>query len=95
MRHFQAEDQQRDPRGVERGLLRLADELRHHHAVLRDGEIEVEPVVGLDPRHHQRVTGIERVDREERHDEVVTPHERARELALDDAGEDGGHRQIE
>ena len=52
--------------------------------------VEVDPVVdGLD-RHDEGVTGREEGDRQEGHHVVVSPHEPARDLALDDPGEDGG-----
>ena len=53
---------------------------------------EVDPVVDLGARHHERVTGPQRRDREERDAHVVAPDERAGQLAVDDAGEDRGHR---
>ena len=78
-----------------RCLLRAPDELRHDHEVLRDGEVEVEPVVGLDAGHDEGVSGVERVDRHEPDAQVVAPYERARDLALDDPGEERRHGQIE
>ena len=50
VRHLEPDDHHRDARRVERRLLRSPDELRHDHQVLRDRRVEVEPVVGLDPR---------------------------------------------
>ncbi len=47
--------------------------------------IEVEPVVDLLDRHHQRVARPQRSDGEEGDAPVVAPHEPAGELAVDDA----------
>src|SRR4051812_33302996 len=49
-------------------------------------------MVDLRDRHHQRVPGTQRSDRQEHHAPVVAPDEASRQLALDDPREDGCHR---
>ena len=53
----------------------------------------VDPVVDLVDRHDQGVADGERIDRHERHAAIVAVHEGARDLAVDDAGEDGRHQE--
>jgi hypothetical protein len=48
-------------------------------------------VVDLLDRHHQDVAGSGGGDGEEGHHPVVAPHEAPGDLAVDDAGEQGGH----
>ncbi len=48
-------------------------------------------MIDLVDRHDQHVAGGHRVDRHERHAVLVAPHERARELALDDLREHRAH----
>ena len=67
MGHLVADDQHADAAGVERRHLRLADGLRHLEEVRGELGVEVDPVVDLGAGHHQRVAGVHRVDREERH----------------------------
>jgi hypothetical protein len=46
--------------------------------------LEIDPVVDLFARHDERVTGMHRVDRQERDALRVTPDEDAGQLAVDD-----------
>ena len=48
-------------------------------------------MVDLDDRHDEHVSRRQRVDRHEADGAVVAPDERAGQLAVDDAGEDGRH----
>jgi hypothetical protein len=89
--HLEAGDHHPDAGGGEGRLLGPAHGLGHPHAVGGQVGVEVDPVVDLLDGHHQGVAGRERGDGEERHHPVVPPHEPARELAVDDAGEDAGH----
>ena len=48
-------------------------------------------MVDLAARDHENVASGQRADVEEGDTDVVLAHEAARDLAVDDAGEDGGH----
>ena len=88
MGHLVAGDRSRRPARGERRLLRLADvagDLQRWAA--RSVGRSIQWSTSLDG-HHERVAGRERGDREEGHARVVAPHEPARDLAVDDAGED-------
>ena len=75
-------------------VLRLADGLRHPEQVRGQLGVEVDPVVDLGAGNHERVAGVHRVDREERHALGVFPHEHGGQLTLDDAREDRRHRPV-
>jgi hypothetical protein len=55
---------------------------------------QIGPLLDLGDRDDQGVAGSQRVDREEGHARVVTPHKGAGKIASDDAREDGGHHGI-
>jgi hypothetical protein len=89
--HLEARDHQADARGVEHLPLRVADCVRDAHEVRDRIGIEVGPLVDLVDRHHERVTRRQRAHVEEGDSSIVPPQEAARDLAGDDAGEDGRH----
>jgi hypothetical protein len=59
--------------------------------VLREIGGEVDPVIDLLARHDERVSGLDRIDRQERHRALVLPDEARRQLAADDLREDARH----
>jgi cardiolipin synthase (CMP-forming) len=98
VRHLVAGDDHADPLGREREFVRCAwamrmsepDRVRHREQV--GGELGGRRPSGRSPRSAPPGCAVRhRVDRHERDAVLVAPHERARDVALDDAGEDGRH----
>jgi MFS family permease len=84
-------DDQANPLTGEDPLLREADALARHYEMLGHDLGEIDPMFDLGPGHDEGVSGSHRVDREEGDAELVTPDKGSRNLAVDDAGKDGGH----
>ena len=91
VRHLVAGDDDADTLAAECPLLCLGDLVADREQVRRQLGGRVDPVIDLLDRHDQRVPGGHRVDRHERHTEVVAPHERSGNVALDDLRENGAH----
>ncbi len=72
-------------------MLGLGDDTGHLEQVSRQICRGVDPVIDLLDGNDQRVPVGHRVDRHERHAPLVAPHERARDVTVDDAGEDRRH----
>jgi len=91
VRHLFADDQHADALWLPLGLLRAADRLGDREEMRGERWFEVDPVVDLVARHHERVAGHHRRDGQERHRAIVLPHEPSRQLSGDDPTEDAGH----
>ena len=94
VRHLEPGDHQADAGGGEQVALRLTDPLRDGHQVGGRVDVEVGPLVDLGAGNDEHVAGRERTDVHERDADVVGVNETAGDLAVDDAGEDGGHERI-
>ncbi len=82
--HLQPRQHDADARRLEAGHLRLADRLRNRREMRQQTRIEVDPVIDLLARDHQRVPGAQRTVGEEHHAEVVLPDESGGQLTGDD-----------
>jgi MFS family permease len=80
-----------DAFALEDPLLREADALARHYQMLGQDLGKIDPVINLDPGHHQDMAGRHRVDRQEPDTMLVTPNKRSGDFAVDDTGKDGSH----
>ncbi|SIK16600.1 Uncharacterised protein [Mycobacteroides abscessus subsp. abscessus] len=94
MRDFVADDHQTDSLAVEGLLLRPTDPAGDVHEVVEEALVEVGPLRDLGTRDDHGVAVGERGDVEEGHTFVVLVDEGARDLAVDDLREDGGHGAV-
>ena len=85
MGDLESGDDHPDLERLEAVLEGLPDPLGHAHQVAEQVRFEVQPVVDLEPRHHQGVAGPQRPVGEEGDAAVVTPDEPGRQLTVDDA----------
>src|SRR5260370_38261180 len=92
MRYFEARQHQPDARRLESSHLRPSDRLGYLCQVAEQIGVQVDPVIDLLSRDHQRVAGAQRAIGQENDTVVVLPHESRRQLAGDYAGETDRHR---
>lgn len=92
MRNLEARHDEPNPLAREGRLLGSANDVAHSVQVLGELWGAIDPVIDLLPGHHQGVARCDRVDGHERNAVIVAPDKRAGDLAVDDPGEDGGHR---
>lgn len=84
-------DEHADPLRAELLPLCQPDEARDLEEMRCNAGLEIDPLVDLDPGHDHRVPELQRTDREERDADLVGPDEPTRDLAVDDASEQGSH----
>ena len=94
VRHFETGDHEADALGRQQLALRLPDALGNGHQMGRRVGRKVGPVIDLGSRNNEHMARRERPDVHEGDAHVVLPDETAGNLAVDDAGEDGGHVRI-
>jgi hypothetical protein len=92
VRDLQPGDDQPGARGAERRLGRVPDPVRDVQAMVQQRAAGVGPLVHFLARDDQRVPGGQRRDRQESDGLLVGVHEPGRQLAVDDPGEQRGHR---
>ena len=92
--HLEPGDHEPDTGGVEECFLRLTDAVGDGHEVGSGGSIEIGPLVDLDTGYDEDVAVSKGTHVEEGDTDVVGPDEASRDLAGDDAGEDGRHAGI-
>ena len=92
--HLEPGDHEPDTRRVEECFLRLTDAVGDGHEVGSGGSIEIGPLVDLDTGYDEDVAVSKGTHVEEGDTDVVGPDEASRDLAGDDAGEDGRHAGI-
>lgn len=88
---FEAGDHHADACRGEQFALSAPDALCYDHQMRSDLGREVNPVVDLVARDHKNMASGQGANVEECDTNVVLDHEAARDLAVDDAGEDGWH----
>ena len=92
VRHLEPGDDHPGAVGIECPADGLADQLGDGHDPAEHRRVDVLPLIDLGSRHHQRVSLGHRLDGQEGDDLVVLVDEPARQFAVDDPGEDSGHR---
>jgi len=93
VRHFEAGDDDRDTRRRECCHLCSTDPCRHIKHVSLEFRRGVKPMIDLLNRNDEGVAFGDGVDRQEHAAPLVSPNERAWNLAGEDHGEDRGHGQ--
>lgn len=91
MRDLETGDDQTNPVGCKCMQLCTADRLSDRRQVTHELCWEIQPVIDLESGYDQGVPGPNRIDGEEADGQFVSPDESPRELAVDDAGEQGRH----
>jgi len=94
VRNFEPGDHQSDPSGGKHVALRLADAMGDCHEMGDRVGFEIGPLVDLGSGYDEHMSGCEWTDVHEGNADVVGVDETTGDLAVDDAGEDGGHKGI-
>ena len=94
MGYFEAGDHQANTGRGEQIALCSSDSLSDHHQMGGSVGVEISPMVDLGSGHDENVAGRKWPDVHERNACVVGVNKTTRDLAVDDAGEDGGHKGL-
>src|SRR5690242_21106863 len=94
VRHLEPREHHPDSLGLEPRHLRTPDRLRGLDEMVEERRLEVDPVIDLRPRYHERMARTQWTDGQEHGALLVLPDESSRELALDDAREDRRHQTL-
>ena len=92
--NFETGDHQADAGGGKHMALGLANSMSDRHEMGDGVGFEIGPMIDLSAGNDEHMARGEWTDVHERNADVVGVNETARDLAVDDAGEDCGHQGI-